>query len=397
MIRALTFAVLFGSLSCRTAHHHAKHPRTLSPSTDATVTEKEREVFAPDYFEVEWWNSLVKPKLLDFQPSETASPAIDPDSEQIIVCTRDGFVRCLSPVEGHIQWEKAIPGRCFAGATVVESIAYVPGANGSLYALHALTGEEIWKYDANEEIVTVPVLTPDFVLVASQNETLFAVERATGKWKWQHRRDPPSGFTVRGTATPVVNARQDLVYMAFADGHLVALNLKDGQAKWERNLSTTGGMQFLDADTTPALDESGLVYAASYQDGLYAMDAETGALKWTAKRTGISHLVLDRNMVLVEAEGKIAAYYTQSGQELWSLELIPDKRGGASTLRPPVLHEGLLIVPTSSGLVFVDPSRRITSEVWNPGKGVNAPPVFFKNRMYVLSNYGSVFSLRWRG
>ena len=31
------------------------------------------------------------------------------------------------------------------------------------------------------------------VLVASLAETLFVVDRTTGKWKWQYRRDAPPG------------------------------------------------------------------------------------------------------------------------------------------------------------------------------------------------------------
>src|SRR5438045_9251249 len=93
------------------------------------------------------------------------------------------------------------------------------------------------------------------LLVASQSETLFAIDRATGKWKWQYRRDAPPGFTVRGTSTPVVQG--GVVYMGFADGYLVALKLSDGAPKWQRNLSTCGGLPFLDADATPIVDAAG--------------------------------------------------------------------------------------------------------------------------------------------
>ena len=368
--------------------------RTISLDSDAMMPASDEHLHVPQYFDVEWWTPLVKPTLLEFQPSETASPAVDPDTERVVVGTRDGFVRCLSPIDGHIEWEKTIRGRCFAGSTVHEGVVYVPGGDSVLYALRARTGEELWTYAAGEELVTAPLVAGDLLLVASQSETLFAVERATGKWKWQYRRDAPPGFTVRGTANPVV--KDGVVYMGFADGHLVALGLQDGQQRWERNLSTSGGLQFLDADATPVLDETGHVYAASYKDGVYALKAENGELKWSAARGGVNSMLQSGEVLLVGGDGKISALHSGSGRELWAINLAPGKKGGAPSGRPPLLLRGLLVVPTSGPLVFIDPLKGRAKVAWNPGKGVTATPTVYGGRMYVLSNLGTVFALQLR-
>jgi len=178
--------------------------RTLSLSSNALAPEADAHLTPPAYFDVAWWTPLVKPTLLEYQPTETASPAVDPDTDRVVVCTRDTFLRSLSPVDGKVEWEKKLNGRCYAGSTILDGVVYVPGGDSTLYALRSRTGEELWKYESGEELVTAPVLTDSLVLVASQSETLFAVERATGKWKWQYRRDAPAGFTVRGAATPVI-------------------------------------------------------------------------------------------------------------------------------------------------------------------------------------------------
>ncbi len=369
--------------------------RTISLDSDAMMPASDEHLHVPQYFDVEWWTPLVKPTLLEFQPSETASPAVDPDTERVIVCTRDGFVRCLSPVDGHVEWEKVVRGRCFAGSTVHEGIAYVPGGDSVLYALRSRTGEQVWSYAAGEELVTAPVIAGELVLVASQSETLFAVERATGKWKWQYRRDAPPGFTVRGTATPVV--RDGVVYMGFADGYVVALTLDDGVQKWERNLSTSGGLQFLDADATPVLDDQGNLYAASYKDGVYALKAESGETQWVTARGGINSVLQSGEVLLTGGDGKVAALHSGTGRELWSLNLAPGKKNAAPAGRPPILLRGLLAVPTTGPLVFVDPLKGRAKVAWNPGKGVTATPVVHGTRMYVLSNLGTVFALELRG
>ncbi|MBL8952339.1 MAG: PQQ-binding-like beta-propeller repeat protein [Myxococcaceae bacterium] len=368
--------------------------RTLSLSSDALAPPADEHLQIPSYFDVEWWTPLVKPPLLDYQPSETASPAVDPDTERVVVCTRDGMVRSLSPIDGHIEWEKTIRGRCFAGATIYEGVVYVPGGDSVLYALRARTGEELWQYPAGEELVTAPLVAGDLLLVASQSEALFAVDRQTGKWKWQYRRDPPSGFTVRGTANPVVNG--DRVYMGFADGYVVALGLADGQQKWERNLSTSGGLQFLDADATPVLDDSGTLYAASYKDGVAAMNAETGELQWATARPGVVSMLRSGEVLLTGGDNRVAALHTGTGRELWSLDLAKGLNKKTASGRPPVLLRGLLVVPTSGALVFIDPLKGRAKVAWNPGKGITASPTVYGGRMYIMSNLGTVFALTLR-
>jgi outer membrane protein assembly factor BamB len=368
--------------------------RTISLDSDGTMPDRDQHLHAPMYFDVEWWTPLVKPALLEFQPSETASPAVDPDTERVVVCTRDGMVRSLSPIDGHVEWEKVIKGRCFAGSTVYEGVVYVPGGDSILYALRARTGEELWRYEAGEELVSTPVISQDLVLVASQSETLFVVDRTTGKWKWQYRRDAPSGFTVRGTATPLV--KDGVVYMGFADGYVVALSLADGAQKWERNLSTSGGTQFIDADASPVADVAGNLFAASYKDGVYALKAESGELEWTNARTGTVSLVQNGEVLLAGGDGKIAAFHTATGRDLWSLELAPGKKGGGTAGRPPLLLHGLLVVPTAKSLIFVDPLKGRARVAWNPGQGVTATPTVHGARMYVLSNLGTVFALQLR-
>ena len=241
--------------------------KAIPLNDDPTIPFRESHVSHPAIYEVAWNTPLVKLGLLEYQPSEPASPAVDPDTERIFVTTRDGFIRCLSPVDGSVEWQFKTNGRFLSGPTVSRGVLYVAGGDGVLYAFRALTGDKIWEFKANEELVTSPTISEGKILVASQSETVFAVNQETGAWIWQYRRDSPSGFTVRGTSRPVVG--DGLVYMGFADGFLAALNLETGVSMWEKKLSTTGGTQFLDVDATPVLAE-GRLFVASYLDGVSA-------------------------------------------------------------------------------------------------------------------------------
>jgi outer membrane protein assembly factor BamB len=192
--------------------------------------------------------------------------------------------------------------------------------------------------------------------------------------------------------------------MGFADGYMVALGLSDGAQKWERNLTTSGGTQFLDVDSTPLLDQAGRLFAASYKDGVYGLKADTGDLEWTTARQGVSSLVQSGDEIIVSGEGKLQALFSQTGKEMWSLDLNQGHPkgglfGGAPSTagRPPLLLRGVLVVPTTGALMFVDALKGRARMAWNPGKGVTATPALSHGRLYVLSNMGTVFALQLRG
>ena len=69
-----------------------------------------------------------------------------------------------------------------------------------------------------------------------------------------------------------------------------------------------------------------------------------------------------------------------------------DNAGGA-----PLLARGQLVVPTATGLIFVDPSSGFAKLGWNPGRGVTATPAQDGRRLYVLSNLGTLFALHLYG
>jgi outer membrane protein assembly factor BamB len=339
------------------------------------------------FFEVDWWTPLVEPISWEYAPRELATPAVDPDTGRIITLTRDGYVRCVKP-GGQVVWSFKTGGRFTAGAMIHEGVAYVPAGDGFLYALDMRKGELKWKYQAGEALATTPVRAGGFILAASESDTLFAVERETGKWTWQYRRDPPAGFTIHGVSSPMVKG--DTVYLGFSDGYLVALDAGNGTAKWERPLAG-GATEFLDVDTTPTMDESGRLYVASYQGGLYALSPETGEPEWNYAVDGLTSLTTQGQVLFATGDGRLDAYMSDTGRLLWSLPL--GERAG----RSPVFARGMLLVPNQRSLLFVDPRTGQSRLSWNPGDGISAAPRVQGSTAYILSNNGYLYALKLRG
>lgn len=333
-------------------------------------------------FTVDYWHPMVETSTMEFVPREFASPAVDPTSGRVVVGTRDGVLRSVT-AEGRVKWALSTPAPFFAGVLIRDGVVYVPGGDGVLRALKADTGALLWSYDCGEELVTVPVLAEDRVMVASQSATLFAVNAADGKWAWQYRRTPPAGFILRGASTPVV--REGIVYLGFSDGHAAALEAKTGGAVWDRVLST--GTQFIDVSSTPGFDAGGHLIVASYKDGLFALDAKTGDTVWQSTGLGLAYVVVRGGVIFAAGEDRIAAFSSETGKNIWITQL-PDRAG-----QQPAFASGLLLVPTGKALLFMDPVTGKILRRFDPGKGVTATPGVYGPDALVLSNLGFVYGL----
>jgi len=333
-------------------------------------------------FTVDYWHALVESNTMEFVPREFATPAVDPASGRVVVGTRDGILRSVS-IEGKTRWRVDTPQPFFAGVLIHDGVVYAPGGDGVLRAIKADTGAVLWSYDCGEELVTVPVLGSDRVLVASQSATLYAVDAADGKWAWQYRRTPPAGFILRGASTPVF--RDGVAYLGFSDGHAAALDAKTGGALWDRVLST--GTQFIDVSSTPGFDAAGHLIVASYKDGIFALDPKTGDTVWQSGATGLAYVLVRGNVVFAAGEDRISAYSSETGRSIWTTQLT-EKAG-----QQPAFASGLLLVPTGKALLFIDPVTGRILRRFDPGKGVTATPGVYGPDALVLSNLGFVYGL----
>ncbi len=377
----------------------AKSHRPQSVGFDeAAVTESSLKPQLP-LLKVAWWvPPLVKTELLEYDPLETATPAVDLDSDRVIVSTRNGRVSCLDASNGEMRWSVETYGRPFAGASILDGIAYVPGGDGVLRAIDVATGKERWAYASREELVTIPVFADGLVIVASQADTLYAIDRETGKWVWQYRRDPVSGFSIRGASRPVLSDGR--AYMGFSDGNLVALKASDGTVLWEKKLTSSGGTQFLDVDAIGVNADGTVLVAASYKDGVFGLNPKTGAVTWKSDRATVNGLAVGNADAYVTGDGSVTAIAIQTGRERWSTSVaeLTSKGSEHNAGRPPAVFGGYVLAPTGAGLAIVREIDGRLDGMWNPGRGITAQPGAIDSplhgrRIYVVSNLGSAIAV----
>jgi outer membrane protein assembly factor BamB len=213
-------------------------------------------------------------------------------------------------------------------------------------------------------------------------DTVFALDAASGAWKWHRRRESHRDMTIRGAAAPAVV--DGTVYAAWSDGWLSALDAKTGAPRWERRVAPAG--DFLDLDATPQV-AAGRVYVAAWSGAVAALDAATGSTVWETPLPASARLQLAGHTLVAVTAKSVVGVSTADGRPTWSLPL-PGEPAGS-----PVAIRGMAVVPTGKALLWIDVATGRKVRELDPGSGVTASPAALGHRMYVLSNRGDLVAL----
>ena len=192
---------------------------------------------------------------------------------------------------------------------VVSNVAYFGDWTGTVRAVHADTGQEIWHTPVpGGFIVAAPAVVDDAVYIAN-GHTLYRLDRSTGAIEWQAVTNESPLAQIN--ASPVVV--DDLVVQGTASiqdavgaanqvfrGSVGAYDVATGREVW-RFYATAGDSTSgsgVGIWSTPAVDTArGLLYVGTgntssapsgpLADSLLAIDYRTGRLKWSTQFTPI--------------------------------------------------------------------------------------------------------------
>jgi outer membrane protein assembly factor BamB len=350
---------------------------------------------------------------------ERGSPEVDPAHDRVFVGASDHGLYALRAGEGSTIW------RFETGGLVQSDPLYEPeldvvyfGSNdGALYCVRADSGKLVFRFDTGAEVSRRPVQAGETLMFSNASDFLFAVDRRTGKPKWQVHRTPALGMEISGHAGPTYDPKSGYVYMAYSDGHVIAYDSRDGSEKWtpvdlSAEAEQAGGEtpRYLDVDTTPVLDDhpqGRVVYVSSYAGGIYALDGLTGARVWSnEKAIGVTDLTLfsepahrpspsgpdkggprvpeKKILLAASATTGLMGIDPYTGRVLWRNK-VPE--GGITA--PVPMAGAILVATTRYGLFLLSPRNGRVIDGIDLGTGFAQTPAVYAGRAYVMSNAGT--------
>ena len=260
---------------------------------------------------------------------------------------------------------------------------------GTVVALSAGDGGELWRAYLGSEVVSRPAYGDDAVYAQTIDGRLLALEEDDGNVRWSFDIQVPV-LTLRGTASPIF--QDGVVYAGFANGTVSAIRTENGEPIWEHRVMLPEGRseldRIVDVDGSPLLDGS-LVYAVAYQGRLKALRRADGNSLWQLDHS--SHLDLTTgygHVYVVDETDAVIAVDQETAREVWRQEGLYRRK-----LNSPQAFGNYLVVGDEDGYLHVlaQSDGRFLGRQKLDGKGIRSSMAVAEGRtLYVLGNSGSL-------
>ncbi len=221
---------------------------------------------------------------------------------------------------------------------------------GSLVALDAATGKEVWKQGKDGPSYSSPLLTEiDGVrqVVEWNHRALVGVESRTGKFLWEFPF--PHVGSDQNMPTPTVHNGR--ILLGGENRGILGIRPERKDGKW--NVTDEWHQKKVALDMSSAVINDGLLYGFSHYDRgrLFCLNPKTGEVLWTGPpRTG-------NNVMFLSAPGIIAALINKG--ELRILSASPQAYRQVASYRVAEDHTWAPPVLLRNGVLIKD-HRRLT-------------------------------------
>jgi len=244
-----------------------------------------------------------------------------------------------------LKWKVNLGGMIATSPAISKGLIFVGGATDQseaccfLCAVDASTGEVIWKFETPRLVFSSPAVSDGNVYFGCVDGSVYALDAQKGTQIWKS----PTGGSIVGSAPAVAHG---MVYISSTSDSLFALDARTGEKKWSLGCPSDD-----DSFSSPVVDGE-TIYYADYAGNLRAVDAQSGEQRWTlqldgsvagsiALSAGIFILPTDENLYAVgltrREEGEV-------GYVMWEFEAEGD------LVCPAIANEIVCISSTSENV-----------------------------------------------
>lgn len=236
----------------------------------------------------------------------------------LVAGSADGFVYGINAKDGTLRWRVKTGAPCVSAVTIKSGTAYIGSGDHQFRAIRVTDGSVLWQAEGIKGYVeTRPLVTPDRVVFGDWANTLYCLDRKTGKqlWTWQPPKKNNMHYSPAG-CWPV--AANGCVFICDPERAMTAIDLDSGRQLWRTYLSKVRESIGLSKDGKR-------LYAKTMQDSIvcYAADGKAPHEVWaTDCGFGYEHarvMLVEKDGVVfaTNKDGLFMALDGQTGRLLW--------------------------------------------------------------------------------
>lgn len=275
------------------------------------------------------------------------------------------------------KWSFACEDEIRGTALAQGDLVYVGSYDNNLYAVHAGTGEFVWKYPTDAGIVSKPAFSNGNLYFGSEDKRVHAISARSGKITWTYYTEGP----VRSSA----HIAEGHLFIGSDDGFLHAVSAGIGRSVWRHDA-------FAPVRSTPLVFGEA-IYFGTEAGELVCIDYR-GEVKWRfrAKRAITSSPVIaDGTVYFGSLDGTLYAVDAKSGWVIWRFRM---DKGSIST---PFIADELIFTGAIDGNIYcID--MHTAKEVWRfpTEHQVTGSALVAKDSVYCGSVDGNLYCLEYR-
>lgn len=256
-------------------------------------------------------------------------------------------------------------------------IVYIGSYDNNLYALHARTGEFIWKYPTDGGVVSRPAAAEGNIYFGSEDKRVHAVSARNGKIIWTYYTEGP----VRSSP----HVAEGHLFVGSDDGFLHAVSAGSGRGVWRADV-------YAPVRSTPLVHNEAIYFGT--EAGEFICLDFRGEVKWRfkAKRAVTSSPIIAESFVyFTSLDSILYALEAKTGWVIWRYRM---DKGSISTA---CLAGDLIFTGSVDGNIYCI-NVHSAKEVWRfpTEHQVTGSPIIYKDSLYCGSVDGNLYCLEYR-
>ncbi len=290
-------------------------------------------------------------------------------NNKLFVMDSKGVVSAFGLSNGNKLWKNTLSAKNntvkdtksrASGLALDNSTLFATTGFGGVFAMNAETGQPKWRIFLESPIRIAPTVTDKMLLVQTVDNSLYALDKNTGKelWKFNVAHEDT---VIAGGAVPAYDEEDNVVVAGFSNGEIVVLNATVGTPLWTSmlvsNEQVNSSTEINTIGSYPIIQE-GIIYAVSNSNSLVSLDMRTGDKLWEKEIGSMQNMLLAGDYLFVISNKNVLfAVEKYSGDIMWSVDVkdyldAEDYDDMEIYAAPPLMLNGQIFLAFSNGKVL---------------------------------------------